>query len=104
MNVYYDPEKFGLKVIGELEKGASYEFDTFVVWQKENGDLVYGTDSGCSCPTPFEDQGLNDLKPYSEQALDEWVAEDNWRELKPTEMVQFKEKIRAFIEQTMRRM
>lgn len=55
-NIYYFPEKFGLEILGEVEFLGAYEFDTFVVWrEKATGRLGYGEDSGCSCPSPFED-------------------------------------------------
>lgn len=40
--------------------GASYEFDELkVVRSVETGILYYATDSGCSCPTPFEHEDAN---------------------------------------------
>lgn len=64
-NIYYDPEKFGLRTIGEVEfSSGSYEFDTTVVWQDvETGALYVGDDSGCSCPCPFEGMGRDNLHP-----------------------------------------
>lgn len=43
--------------IGELElDGNSYEFDLFrLEYDSETKRYRIGTDSGCSCPTPFED-------------------------------------------------
>ena len=63
MNVYYDPEKFGLKIIGEIEwSDGCWQFDTTVVWQREaDGVFLYAEDSGCSCPMPFERIGINDM-------------------------------------------
>lgn len=56
-NVYYHPEKHGLSVVAELEfgDGGGYGFDFRVVWQDANGLLYTARDSGCSCPSPFED-------------------------------------------------
>ena len=56
-NVYYDPEHFGLVQVTEFERTEpSWSFDTFVVWySKDNDDYYWGSDSGCSCPSPFED-------------------------------------------------
>ena len=55
-NPYYSPEKCGLKVIDSIEGDLSYEFDMVVVWQDLKSKKYYwGSDSGCSCPTPFED-------------------------------------------------
>ena len=57
MNVYDEPEKYGLRRVLELnDPDASYSFDMFVIWLRESdGQLFYGIDSGCSCPSPFED-------------------------------------------------
>lgn len=61
-NVYYDPDKFGLTTVGEVEfSSSSYEFDTTVVWRDAAGRLLWADDAGCSCPTPFEGVGVNDL-------------------------------------------
>lgn len=62
-NFYTDPADFGLKLIGEIEWGdGCYSFDLTVVWRRDfDGKLVYAEDSGCSCPSPFEDQGIPDL-------------------------------------------
>lgn len=62
MNIYYDPAKFGLEIVGEVEWISGYEFDKHVVWyQPATGRYLWGTDSGCSCPNPFELQGIGDL-------------------------------------------
>lgn len=64
MSIYYDPEKFGLEKVHELDLGESYTFDLYVVWRrKSDGALLWGYDSGCSCPSPFEDQGVDSLEP-----------------------------------------
>lgn len=55
-DVYYNPEHFGLTEIGSIQWGAyCYDFDLTVVWQHEDGTLYWADDSGCSCPSPFED-------------------------------------------------
>lgn len=63
MNIYYDPEKFGLTTIGEIDwSDGNYVFDLTTVWKRESdGRFVYAEDSGCSCPAPFEDTGIEDL-------------------------------------------
>jgi hypothetical protein len=54
MSVYYNPEEAGLTVVGEVEwSEPSWSFDTTVVWFKE-GQFYWASDSGCSCPSPFE--------------------------------------------------
>jgi len=63
MNIYTDPEAFGLKPLGEIEWGpGGYGFDLTVVWQDvETGALYYGDDSGCSCPPKFEQGGRHTI-------------------------------------------
>lgn len=62
-DIYYAPEKFGLTTIGEVDfSDGCYQFDLTVVWRRDSdGVFVYADDSGCSCPSPFEDKGIADL-------------------------------------------
>lgn len=62
-NVYYDPQKFGLSTVGEIEWAEpDYSFDLTVVWQRDSdGHVFYASDNGCSCPTPFDGLGVDDL-------------------------------------------
>lgn len=65
-NVYYHPEAGRLTLIGELDdENLSYEFDTLIVVRDDTtGDLYAVADSGCSCPTPFEDvRSFSDMTP-----------------------------------------
>ena len=75
--MYDDPEKFGLKIIGMVDKTGNNGFDMFVVW-KQGRRLCYGMDEGCSCPTNFEDKGVDDLTlaPKADviKALKTWAA------------------------------
>lgn len=61
-NPYYSPEDLGLVIVAEHELSEPcYSFDTLVAWKGDQG-IYLGTDSGCSCPTPFESyNGLDDL-------------------------------------------
>lgn len=56
-NVYYHPEQFGLEQFGLIDgEPGSYEFDYLVVWRElSTGRLWWAADSGCSCPSPFEE-------------------------------------------------
>jgi hypothetical protein len=72
-NIYYWPEEYGLEIIGEVDDpDACYDFDLIVVWKrKDDGALFYGTDSGCSCPEPFEDfHGVGDLTQITDATFD----------------------------------
>ena len=67
-NVYYAPETWGLKSVGEIEYSSGcYEFDTRVIWQDELGNFFTARDSGCSCPTPFE--GFNTFQDLETPTL-----------------------------------
>ena len=56
-DVYYNPEDHGLEIVGEISfDDDSYQFEMGVVWwHPERRAFFYATDSGCSCPSPFED-------------------------------------------------
>lgn len=66
-NVYYDPEAFGLRILGSVEfSSGSYEFDTYVVFvDEQSGALFSAHDSGCSCPLPFERYDRSNLTPIT---------------------------------------
>lgn len=67
-NPYYNPEVFGLRVIAEIEwYEPCYSFDTTVVWKHDaSGKYYFASDSGCSCPSPFEDYDeLDDISSGS---------------------------------------
>lgn len=64
-DIYSSPERFGLETFGEIQWGEPcYSFDLTVVWRRPaDGTFFYCEDSGCSCPSPFEDKGVADLIP-----------------------------------------
>lgn len=82
MNIYYSPEDFGLQIVGSFDFAEEdYSFDMCVVWKEARGKYWIGTDSGCSCPSPFEDvRDMNDLDgPYNKAGLKtrlEWIVTD----------------------------
>lgn len=59
---YNAPSKHGLEIVGVAsDQYASSGFDDFVVWRDlETGQLFWASDSGCSCPSPFEDYRTRD--------------------------------------------
>ena len=81
VNLYSNPEKFGLTPVGEIEwSDGCYQFDVTAVYRRTDGSLVYAEDAGCSCPVPFEDQGVDDLTactPAELQAYIEKRGKDN---------------------------
>lgn len=59
-----EPAACGLEILATLDdQNADYSFDTTIVFQDLVTRAVYVCrDSGCSCPTPFENvKGLADL-------------------------------------------
>lgn len=42
---------------------ASYDFDEERIGITEQGKVVWGFDSGCSCPTPWEDSDAYNVSP-----------------------------------------
>jgi hypothetical protein len=55
-NPYYSPEKLDLKVLVDFWLSEpDYDFNILCVWKHKNGKLYWAQDSGCSCPSPFED-------------------------------------------------
>lgn len=81
-NIYYNPEAFGLELVGEIEwRECYYEFDFLAVWKEKRGQYWIGQDSGCSCPSPFEDvTDINELDgPYNKDGLRkrlDWLVKD----------------------------
>jgi hypothetical protein len=66
-NVYDSPEKYGLELVGSTEwSDEAYQFDMTAVFRDAEGQLYYADDSGCSCPSPFENYiGIEDLTKAS---------------------------------------
>jgi hypothetical protein len=72
-NPYYNPENFGLELVGSIDwRDEDYSFDMTVVWKAKRGEYYIGDDSGCSCPSPFEDvTKLEELDgPHNKRALE----------------------------------
>jgi len=67
MNIYYNPEKYNLVTVAEIEySDHMYQFDTRVVWQDTSTRKLWTMrDSGCSCPTPFEDYSRDNIDRFS---------------------------------------
>lgn len=71
-NIYYSPEKFGLEIVGDIEWAEpNYSFDFTAVWKKSRGEYYLASDSGCSCPAPFENYtSVEDLEgPFDKAGL-----------------------------------
>lgn len=104
MNIYSSPEKFGLTTVGEIDfSDGCYQFDLTVVWRDATGQLFYCEDSGCSCPSPFEDEGVADLTACTpaglqahleQRAVEERYADDEEKARYATEIVELMGRIR----------
>ncbi len=83
-NPYYSPHLCGLQILESINTANSHEFDMFAVWIKlDDNTLWWDTDSGCSCPTPFEN-GHHDLKEITEATYYNFdLALKNHSNLKP---------------------
>ncbi len=107
MNALYDPEKFGLEIVAEADYADSYQFDMFVVWRvRETGKLIYGTDSGCSCPTPFEGFNVAEAKEIESLApFEEWlqrgVSYGPAHYAAPEDIESFKKTVQAAVDEMM---
>ena len=74
-NPYYHPKVHGLEIVAEHDfSDGCYQFDLRVVWKDEKGRHFTARDSGCSCPSPFEDyhsvkdlERLTSLVPLKEE-------------------------------------
>lgn len=55
-DIYNSPKKFGLEAVGTLDLAEPfYSFDLLLVSRHlETGKFYVNTDSGCSCPSPFD--------------------------------------------------
>lgn len=59
-DVYYDPQKFGLTLVGEVDFIECYEYDIVALWRHEDGTHYWGASSGCSCNSPFDEYDSTD--------------------------------------------
>lgn len=77
MSVYEDPKRHGLVIVAEIgDDDASYSFNDIVVWKHiDSGRFYWAQDSGCSCPSPFEDyDNIDDLtRLFSVHELEMWM-------------------------------
>lgn len=70
-DLYHSPEKANLEIIGSVDwSDGNYCFDLTVVWRHTlTRQFFYAEDSGCSCPSPFEDTQVEDLIPITSLAM-----------------------------------
>lgn len=82
-DAYGQPEAFGLTIVGEVEFSVpDYSFDFALVLRDEEGALWWARDSGCSCPSPFEEHKFpEDFHTGNLQDLIEWLNKEKVSDL-----------------------
>lgn len=87
-NIYYNPAAFGLEIVAELDPNESYQFDTVVLYRDISphgrSGLYVLHDSGCSCPTPFEEKTREHLTPVNNLEDVERFVENVYSYTKPS--------------------
>ena len=70
-NPNYSPESWGLRIVGQIELSEpNYSFNTLIIWKRVDGKVFYGQDSGCSCPSPFENfHHFSDMSEVTKESL-----------------------------------
>lgn len=115
-NIYYNPEDYGLEIIESLaDEDLSYEFDIFLIFRdKKSKKLYYAQDSGCSCPSPFEDYGkIDDLSklnitslPKFKSEFTDWCKGYDWRgspKIKVTDRQRVIRRVERLLDSTQRK-
>lgn len=97
-NPYYSPEKCGLEIFDSINTAGSYEYDIFCIWKKlDDQTLWWDIDSGCSCPSPFDDHG-HDLKEITQDTYFNFKqALDNHYNIGMKEIIEIDSKVRGFL-------
>jgi len=82
MSLYYSPGEADLEIFETFDDPeAGYGFNMFVVWKHKDGRLFYATDSGCSCPSPFEYYNkIEDLTAITRAGFESFKSDfESWR-------------------------
>lgn len=71
-NIYYEPEKFDLELVGRVNLAeCGDEYELVAVWRDNAGQLYMASNSGCPCCTdPFQDYERTDLQPVNVEELE----------------------------------
>jgi hypothetical protein len=98
-NPYYDPAACGLDLVAVLDEAdMSYEFNTIIfVKDQATGKFYAAHDSGCSCPSPFENlKGLDDMVPINNAAtMEDFIRSQHGFGAKET--IDFMRKVREVL-------
>lgn len=55
MSLYSNPSDHGLTLIADVNFSEGWDFDIFALFRNDEGMWFMAHDSGCSCPSAFED-------------------------------------------------
>jgi hypothetical protein len=83
-NIYSDPNDFGLTIVKSHDTVGGYGFNQIVVFRWNRWGLVkhfVAHDKGCSCPSPFENIKLPDLREVRVLADVDAFAREKWSDL-----------------------
>lgn len=93
-DIYNHPEEFGTEIVGTVDLDEpSYSFNYALVSRNlTSGRFYVNTDSGCSCPSPFEDfttktslgmsLSAQEAATRVQQLVDEANTRDDWSKFK----------------------
>lgn len=107
-NPYYNPAAIGCEIVASVDIADSWEFDiALVIRELSTGKLYFASDSGCSCPTPFEDHTFpgerwTEITSQREiiARLNEFSSDDSYRNLPGADRQDFVAKVsKALAEQ-----
>jgi hypothetical protein len=58
VNLYFNPEKYGLRIHKNHDRIGGYEYDQITIFADDAaGRYFIGWTTGCSCTSPFEEYG-----------------------------------------------
>jgi hypothetical protein len=105
MNLYYEPKQAGFELVGMIEEdNLSYEFNMLIVLRNlDTGKIYVAADSGCSCPSPFEDTKVEDLEHVTsiaqlQRTIDSWnEGYDNRKRTSIDEVKSLLEKVKPLL-------
>lgn len=97
-NPYYSPEKCGLSLLYSIDTAGSYEFDMIAIWEKlDDNTIWWDTDSGCSCPVPFENE-RHDLKEITTDTYYNFkLALENQTDIKQEDIIEAESVLKKFV-------
>lgn len=101
MNFYSDYASIGWELLEIGDENLDYEFDILAFWKTPDGRVFSASDSGCSCPTPFENyENEAELErvgslAQAEQIIDSWNKPE-WSLHPKADAMKLKESLRAW--------